>query len=153
MYPVPASVDSRELSYYCARRLLYRWEETLYRCLSCAVVGMSCSRGFYESEPSSASWRGSGHKLLKVAIAEVAIVKSEKLGSLVVVADFDLFCCASYSRGCGYGVCVENCVPGEPKWAGEGVDRSEALADSVGSCFGLGFIVGMHVEACQCDPF
>jgi hypothetical protein len=78
----------------------------------------------------------------------VAIVESEKLGSLVVVIDFDLFCCASYSRGCGFGVGVEDCVPGKPELAGEGVDRDEALADSVGSYFGLRFSVGMHIEAC-----
>ena len=114
---------------------------------------MCCSGGFDESEPSSASCGGSGQKLLKVAIAEVSVVESQKLGSLVVIADFDLFCCTSYSRGCGFGVSVENCVPGEPKLTSECVDRGEALADSVGSFLGLGFIVGMHVEACQCDPF
>lgn len=54
--------------------------------------------------------RSGRHKLLrKVAIAEVSIVETKKVGSLVVITDlFNLFCSASCSHGGGSGVGVED---------------------------------------------
>ncbi len=90
---------------------------------------------------------------MKASIAEVSIVKSEEMRSLVVVTDFNVFSSTSCGDCCGFCVGVEDRVPGKPELASEGMNRGQAFANSMGSFRGIGFGIGVDVQASQYAPF